>query len=290
MKKISADKIDNRLARMLNATIDAAKAIDLKNEQTRTLVLSHLSKTHGLLERFLGALPDDQTELRNYISVWLNDLAQTLQAVMLLYEKDFTIQALSLTRAMVEAYFTLVWLYEENDPELRLLLLQYHLLKKSNDYQNKLDEEMAKRGETIISHPAKDSVRNSVDKFRDRLLKTYPQQFPDEASVNEALRNIHSYPKIAGANKTDEYKENERLYNMLSVATHPKDLTKRVFLNEKNLEVFYNDSMMLVDACFTVLHLMAFVGKKRSMDMSPFQKEMLELHQKGEWLIFFRYP
>lgn len=168
--------------------------------------------------------------------MWMKETAQTLEAIRLLYEKDFSVQSLMLCRSLLEIYDATLWLFEnalttktdvETSAEVRANLLALSTYSAFDRRMEKLD---LKEYELIRNEPHGQFFIEAQKFHYDFLLKT-PAAFSNEKEIKAAVKAIGTYPKPEKAvlekfNPSDySAADYTWLYSQLSSAVHSKDIS-----------------------------------------------------------------
>jgi hypothetical protein len=254
----------------------------------------HVEETRAVCEQFetmLSVFPKNDKEWNFFVQMWFHEVVQTLNAVEQLQRNGFTLQALSLSRVILEIYFTLEWLFEKDNPEQRMELLK---IKSLSDNLVEMNKHLREDEREFYQ----DDINNLTQRIADRtneVVMKFGNDFPNKESVEKEIRQMKSYPKPEKAAFEVQYEENQKLYGALSSAVHGKDLSERVvrFVN-KTLPrddrhiLFFKERLVLIEASFAALHITGLIAKKCGIDITEMRPQMLRLHQNREAFVFAR--
>jgi hypothetical protein len=275
--------------------------LDRYQEQVKAVVAQHLQDTTTLCEKFTEQFKahhrismSDPEAWQRLIVMWLGEVGETMKAIELLVKERFDLQAISLSRTILEIYFTLEWVFEKNNPEMRIELLKINSLdKKIKEF-----EKYKVAGEVEVYKQESLDPKKILNERVERFVKRFSSEFSNETKVEAELKKIQSYPKIESPEKAgliDEYKENKQLYERLSSAVHAKDLIERAprydirqLTDDERVVLDFNQAMLLIDMSHTVLHIVSLLAKKCGVDSSPLHDSMMELHQRRNAFLFAR--
>lgn len=192
--------------------------------------------------------------------MWMKETAQTLEAIRLLYEKDFSVQSLTLCRSLLEIFYATLWLFEnfltsKTDPktssEVRAKLLELKTYSKFAEWAGKSDpQQFEDIKKTPVGQASAESRRLTRDVLVNRL-----KVFSSESDLDKAVNAIKSYPKPEDETlKAVGWKYLE-LYARVSSAVHVKDLGSRQpdKLNESDVLLSTEEMLLTLNGIYIIV-------------------------------------
>lgn len=289
-------------------------------QSKREEVLKYLSELTMLCQDFSKLLPQVDEQPSKMVAMYHREMIDTLAAIAMLYEKNLRVQALSLCRALIENYYTTLWLLESkiielpehknspalqnfqasNDlqvfkdspeqvsPETRAELLMYKsILDAEGVYSGKY---YTNDNEIFIKTTDVDGQREKLKNYRLPIYEKLLRVFADQKALDVALGAIKSCPNPAVAKKISGNFRQDAIYKVLCGSTHSRDLSRRPLQqpsDEEQFDFFSVDSMLLLFAIFSVFNAIYVLYNGLHLSDIAINRRTSQLQEKLELLIFY---